>query len=77
MLEHGRALERLKLTPVEKQAIQSAAAKMVADEAIIANRRRRAPIWRDRRQFVAWLGGLLIAVVVLLEWLHSLNPALP
>lgn len=68
--KHERAVRDAKLTPQEREAVEAVAARMVAEEAIAANRRRRAPIWRDRRQLAAWAAQLLIAVVVLLNWLR-------
>ena len=67
----------MRLSPEERRALQSAAARMLTDEALSANRARQAPVWRDRRALATLGVQAIVAVVATLALLHSINPALP
>ena len=75
--QHARKLQALSLTPEERRAIEAAAAKLVADDAITSNRLRRAPIWRDRRAMATLAVQAFVAVIASLALLHSIVPGLP
>jgi hypothetical protein len=70
---HAHTLAGLRLSGDERRAIQTAAAKMLADEALLMNRARRAQWWQTAWGRTAIAIGGCSVLVQLFNLLHSLG----